>query len=195
MTRKYLCLLMILLMAMLTAACSETEPEPEETAPTLPAIREEWTPLQQLQDALDQTREQGCYTIRYGTIITRQDDKDEAAQTQSVTPQTPVDLEAIYQYLPQLPSRGDFLENFCNQPLRAVPSNTGVIRYLVSNLEWEEASQLLYGKATQPIYEAPLCQLTLEVDELGRLTGFELEVAGEEEQVTYYISITFAEKA
>ena len=50
----------------------------------------------------------------------------------------------MYEFAPGLPDREDFLSGFCAMPLRAIHSNTGVIRYEIAELDGVTAGALLY---------------------------------------------------
>jgi hypothetical protein len=94
---------------------------------------------------------------------------------------------------PELAVRQNFLEQFGNQSLRIIPSNTGIIRYELSYLSWEDAEPLLYGDGRDAPFVDAHWTVSLTVDAAGRLSGFEITSEREEETRTVFLSITFPE--
>ena len=191
MTRKCLFVLVILLLAFGVAACKKAAPEQDQTDPTLPDFDVEQSPAQQLAAAVDKTRQQNTYDIRYGVVTTCDGKSEEHSQTQAVSPEKPLDEAVMLAYLPQLPDRQEFLEDFCNRPLRIIPSNTGLLRYQLTELAWDDAAALLYSREPEHDFDGANCEIALEVDAQGRLSRLEIIVEMEAEKRTYFVDMTF----
>ena len=192
MIRKCFCIFLIAILLLAISACVAEKPAEEQFDPTFPTFREDLSPLEQLLEAIEKTKAQGSYEIRYGTTTERDGQIDETAQTQRVTPEKPINMDAMRQFLPLVPDRDGFLADFGNQPLRVVPSNTGVLRFMMPDLQWDEAAQLLYCEPPTENFGDALCEIALEVDDEGRLSQFELIMDGEE-RVIVFITLTFPE--
>lgn len=194
MTRSYRFVIAALALCLMLSACADA-PAPETTDPgypTLPSFPQQQSPAQQLSAAVDKTKAEKSYGIQYGIHRQIGAETSEDSHSQAVTPEQPLDWNALYGQLPQLPEDSGFLERFCQRPLRAIPSNTGVIRYVVADLTGEDAQVLLYGKSSQTIEKANWT-VALEVDAAGRLIGFEMISEGEEEIQTVFLRISFPE--
>ena len=189
MTRKFGYILAAVAVLLALAACGSQSPAPTEPDhPTLPTIPQSQTPAQLLAAAIAGTEAAEAYDIRYGY---RTAEDQEQAHTQSVSSQHPLDREALTQALPELPDRDDFLEQFCNRSLWAIPSNTGSIRYQLGDLTWEDARSLLYNQTRDNPFEGAQWTITLETDASGRLSGFELTGVLEGEAKTTFFSIAY----
>lgn len=193
MIRKFFVVIAVVLLTVCMTACKQDVPEPEQSYPTLPEFDVNRTPAQQLEDAIDKTQQQNTYEICYGMVTAREGQSDEASRTQKVTPQQPLDRDALIAYLPLLPSREGFVADFCNSPLRIIPSNTGTIRYQLSDLEWKDAAAMLYGQAPEGDFSEALCEIAMEVDAQGRLSRLEIVLNQDDEELTVFLELTFAE--
>lgn len=191
MVRKWFMMLTILLLALSLTACKPAPPEQEEVYPTLPEFDQTQTPAQQLSSAIEKTGLQNTYEVRYGIITSRDGQTDEIARTQSVSPDQPLNRTALSEYLPMLPNRDGFLSDFCGSPLRIIPSNTGVLRYQLSELDWETASAMMYTGPMQSEYENMLCEIALEVDGDGRMSRVEIILSLENEKQITFLEFTF----
>ena len=193
MTRKIGYLLVPLALLLLMAACQPKYEEPEVTDPTLPSISLDQTPVQQLAAAIEKTEAEEKFDIRYGIKTRVGEETAEDVHSQTVTEDQSFDRDRMWGKAPELAVRQNFLEQFGNQSLRIIPSNTGIIRYELLYLSWEDAEPLLYGDGR----DAPLVDahwtVSLTVDAAGRLSGFEITSEREEETRTVFLSITFPE--
>lgn len=195
MLRKYLCILAVLCLVLTVSGCKKEAPEQgqEQSYPTLPEFREDQTPVQQLTAAIAKTREQGKYDVRYGTKRTRDGQTEENSLLQTVTVQKPLNLDGMYEYLPVLPRKDSFIQEFCEKKLRVIPSNTGILRFQMSQLEWEDAWQMMYDQKPENAEDPAECEIAFEVDGAGRLSGFELTMTMTEETWTVFVTVEFPE--
>lgn len=194
MLRKYLCILAVLCLVLSVSGCKKEAPEQEEQSyPTLPEFREDLTPVQQLTAAIEKTRQQGKYDVRYGTKRTCDGQTEENSLLQAVTVQKPMNLDALYEYLPTLPRKDGFVQEFCELKLRVVPSNTGTLRFQMSQLAWEDAWQIMYDQKPEMEEDPSECEIAFEVDGAGRLSEFELIMTMGEETLTVFVAVTFTE--
>ena len=189
MTRRLRPVLAAVALLLTLTACTTQEQLPTDPEPTLPSFPLDQTPAQKLSAAIGMTAAEETYDIRYGTIVDTQED----AYTQAVSPSSPLDRAQMNVQVPELPDNADFLEAFCNSPLMISPSNTGIVRYFLQNLSWEEARSLLYLQER----EAPLADaewtIAIEVDGAGRLCNFEITADGEGESRSVFVTLTFPE--
>lgn len=196
MIRKYLCILAVMCLMFSASGCKTAQPQPQEQPyPTLPDFQEDMTPLQQLTAAIEKTRGQGEYEVRYGTNTVRDGQVEENSRLQSVSLQNPLDRDDMYEYLPLLPQKDGFLEEFCGRSMQVVPSNTGILRFQLADLEWEEAWQMMYDREPEGEFPQERCEIAFEVDAAGCFSGFEIIMTQEEETVKVFLSITFPEDA
>lgn len=193
MTQRYRYFFVILVLALALSACASQPEAQVPSHPTLPSFPQEQTPAQQLSAAIGKTKAEVSYSIRYGSRVSSGEDRTEDADSQEVSPENPLDREAMYEKASFLPNRTDFLEAFCALPLRAIPSNTGVIRYEVSELSREAARELLYNDAPEWAAEEGLCSVCLEVDAAGRLSKFEITIETPLETMILFLELTFPE--
>lgn len=189
MTRRFGCFLAAVVLLLTLAACNNQhlESPTEPSGPTLPSIPLEQTPAQMLSAAIARTETEESFEIRCGVRTAA----GVNAFTQAVSPDRPLDREALHAKAPELPDREDFLEQFCGRSLTVTPSNTGTIRYQLAGLSWEDAQELLYIKGRMAPLEDALWDVTLAVDEQGRLCEFELTGQREEECRSAFLTITF----
>lgn len=195
MIRKYLCIFVVLCLLLVASGCqaAQSGPASEQTQPTLPDFQEELTPLQQLLAAREKTQSHGSYEVRYGTRTVQNGQTEEKSQMQNVTTQKNLNLDAMYEYLPELPQKQSFLEEFCSRSMEIVPSNTGRLRFQMSGLTWEETWPMMYHQAPDSQLEQAECEVAFEVDAYGRLSDFELIMTMEEETRMVFLSIAFTE--
>ncbi len=111
--------------------CQDKTPQPTEpTEPTLPTFDDTATPKDQLQSAFDKLKGKKT-TVSYGMGL----EEPKLTATQ--------DMEEIRDLVPN----EDFLEDFCNLGLMAIPSNKGTFCYQVTNLTPEQICQLLCDRS------------------------------------------------
>lgn len=194
MTRKYLYVLAALLLALALSACTQQQTEAETSYPTLPSFPEEQTPAQQLSAAIGKTASEESYVIRYGTVTSSGEETMETAWSQDVSPAQPLDRDTVYEKVAYLPTCEDFLESFCSRSLRAVPSNTGVIRYQLTDLTWEDVCSLLYKEIPEGDFEDARCAVVMEVDAAGRFSRLEVTMETENDVFTAFLSLTFPDE-
>lgn len=190
MTRRICVLLAVLLMITLAACTPKYEIE-EAECPTLPSFSQELTPQQQLESGLGKTENEPEYEIRYGMICKSGEETTENEQVQRVDPNGLLDRQLMYEQLPYLPNNEAFLQEFCNRRLQAVPSNTGVIRYQLTDLGWEDAHALLYARTPEAVPEEGVWGIFMDLDANGRFSRLEITVEMEEELFTAFLRITF----
>ena len=188
MTQRFGCILLAAVLLLTLAACKTQYEEPTgPTEPTLPSVPLDQTPAQQLSAALHKTGAQDRYEVRYGTRNAAGENTD----TQSVSQSRPLDRDELYAKAPELPDREDFLDQFCGRSLMVNPSNTGVIRYLLMGLSWEDARSLLYSGEREAPLEDAIWTVTLTVDGEGRFCEFEFTGQREGESWSAFLTITF----
>ena len=127
--------LRILLLTMVLLVCLngckvESPQHTEPTEPTLPTFDNTTTPKEQLQSAIDKLKGKKI-TVSYGMGL----DEPQPTTTQDLA------------VLQELVSNEDFLEDFCNLGLMAIPSNKGTFCYQVTNLTPEQICQLLCDRS------------------------------------------------
>ena len=176
--------------ALLTLAlcgCASEYTQPTSTFPTLPSVPLEKTPLEQLTDALTAAFAQDTYTVTWSQV---QSDSVSggAERSQSVTAEAPIDWQVIYSEIPLLQLADSFPEAFCSSPLRIIPSNTGIIRYQLSDLSRTDALHLLYGRDLEAEFDT--CQVAIETLE-GLFARLELQFTTGETVVTYYLTFDY----
>lgn len=148
MNKMILSLLLALLTAFILSSCDQGPVTDEETYPTLPSIQQNKTPLELLTEAIEKTKNAAAFTVRYGQIAKSGDETAGETFTQSVSADQPFDTDALYADVPDFPTNEGLLSDFCALPLRAIPSNDGTIRYVLSELTVEELNALIYGQST-----------------------------------------------
>lgn len=187
--KKLLALLLSVTLAASFLGCArEEEQAPEATAPTVPTLSGEETPLQLLTAAAEKTKGASAFCLDYTLtnetgsyqLQTEQDGSFQAlgsrvcdGQEQLLWYQDTVCYEKTGEDVTrreqetafraaQVPEQLDFLrqrqgllEAFCDFPLSISPSRDGSFRYLVSGLDWEAFSKLLYGAVTEAPEQAP----------------------------------------
>ena len=195
MTRQYRLIWVALALLLTLTACS-TQPEAQvPSEPTLPSFPQALTPEQQLSAALDKTVAEECYEIVYGTRTLADGETVEDKQTQSVSKPNRLDREHMYAHIPGLPDREDFFSLFCAMPLRAVPSNTGVIRYEVPELDGKAAGHLLYKDSRTMDPADGLWTVALTVDAAGRFSGLEIIGETQTETIILFLELSFPENS
>lgn len=194
MIRKYLCILSVLCLILLAAGCKKEQPATEQSYPTLPEFREDLTPLQQLSAAIEKVRAQRVYDIQYGTKVNRQSQTEENSRIQNVSPEKALDRVSMMDFLPYLPQKDGFLDAFCNNSLRIIPSNTGLMRFQLSDLTWEQTAQMMYDQIPEGAPDQASCEIAFEIDAHGRLSKFEVSMTMDEETLTAFLSISFPEE-
>jgi hypothetical protein len=164
--------------------CAPEYTLPTSTFPTLPSVPLEQTPLEQLTAAMSAAFAQEAYTVTWGA------DPEGAEHSQSVTAEAPIDWSAIYGEIPALQLADSFPEAFGSSPLRIIPSNTGIIRYQLSDLSRADALQLLYGGDSEAEFDT--CQVAIETLE-GLFTRLELQFTAGETVTTCYLTFDYPE--
>lgn len=191
MTNKLFPVLLALLMLLASTGCQAETNLIEDTYPTLPSVQTDKTPLQQLEDAFTAAAAD-VHTIQYGTLRQTGSETDEDLHSQTVSDTQPFDRAALYANLADFPDNDNFLRDFCDQRIQVVPSNTGIVRYQLTNLTWEAARQLLYDQPHESTYAQALCTITIDLDEQGRFTRLEIVFTGENTVTTLFLSLTFS---
>lgn len=193
MTRRFGYMITACALLLALSACTASPAGSEPSYPTLPSFPQEQTPAQQLAAAIDKTRAAKSYLIQYGTRTCLGEEITQEDASQSVSQDSPLNWDEILIKLPGLAIHEGFMEAFCGRPLRAIPSNTGIIRYEVSDLSWEDARELLYADNRETENPEMRWTVALVVDAAGRLSEFEITSEGEGETRTVFLSITFPE--
>lgn len=191
MTRSYSILMTVVAICLLLCACAPTQELPEPSEPTLPSFSLEQTPFQQLSAALLQTKAEESFDIRYGTRTQAGEEITEHANSLTVSEDQPLNWETLYAALPELPDREDFLERFGAEPLRVIPSNSGVIRFETDQMSAQEAWELLYSDGDSQ--GDGVWSVALAIDAAGRLREFEITAQREDEIRTVFLSLSFPE--
>ena len=193
---KKLLMIFLLTAVLMLSACTQPDADMQDTIPTLPSIQASKTPLELLTEAVDTTKNNSTYTIVYGTITTIGEDTTEDLHTQQISPTHPLDWDALYTAVPDFPTNKNLLSDFCAGPLRAIPSNTGTIRYERTDLTHAEMDLLMYDQASET-EDHTIGTAAIEVDENNHFTRIEflLEHYGAngalQRAVTIALSITF----
>lgn len=193
MTKKCLFFLPAALLAAALTACAPQVTAPENFVSTLPSFHEEKTPLQQLEAAIAAAESAPSATISYGTIRTSGEDRTEDLHSQTVSETRPFDRDELYAAVAYFPTNEAFLQAFCSSPLRAIPSNTGIIRYQLTDLSWDNAASLLYGVSADAPMEQAVCAVSMDVDSEGRLCRLEVTMETETQSLTLFIQATFSD--
>lgn len=191
MTPRYRYIWAVLALVLALTACSIRPEEPEPSTPTLPSFPQTLTPEQQLSAAMGKTMAQERYEIRYGTRTFAGEEAVEDARSQSVSQGSGLDRELMYEFAPGLPDREDFLSGFCAMPLRAIPSNTGVIRYEIAELDGVTAGELLYIDSRDMEPAGTLWTVAVTVDAAGRFSGLEIIGETQTETIVLFLELTF----
>lgn len=144
----------LLLLILMLTGCAQPAAPTEDTTPTPPSIPTQQTPYELLSATLDKTLAADTLTLE----IT------ESGETLHHTDSPDRLLPHVRQWIPN----EVFLQAFCALPLHAIPSNTGVIRYELSNLTAADLSALLGREITAE----GECAIALEVNESGCFSGF-----------------------
>lgn len=164
-------ILTLLVMVLILSACARITPLPQDTTPTPPSIPTTKTPLELLNEAIANTKSAETYTVQYGITTVAGDDKQETLYTQSVSPSQPLDWDTVYAQVPDFPTNTHLLPDFCSTPLQAIPSNTGTIRYEVTDLSDATMSALLYAQDTR--FADAIGTVAIEVDANNRFARLE----------------------
>lgn len=190
---KRLQFIALLVAVLLCTACARPADTPQDTTPTLPSIQTNKTPLELLTEAITNAKNADNFTIQFGTITTTGDDAVKDLHTQQISPAHPLDWDALYAAVPQLPTNEQFLTDFCSGSLRAIPSNTGIIRYELAELTQSEMDTLMYGQASEtPDPSTLVGTAAIEVDEHNRFTRLELVLERDAQStVTILFSVQF----
>lgn len=169
------------------SACAPAA-EPEDEGPTLPSISKEQTPLEQLEAAIAKTHSAGPCKLRYGVMHKVGEETTEESFSQSGE----INWQKLYGEVPNFPDNPALIRNFCSLPLRVIPSNTGTIRYQLTDLTRQELERLVYAQPRDEEATA-VCALVMDVDADGRLFYFEMSMETEQETVTVFLSVIFPE--
>ena len=152
---KKLLLITLLAITFLYTGCQQTPKETYGTIPTLPSFPTERSPYEILSDALTKTKSAEHLQLEYNR-------NGEVTRVSG----SPADaLAPAMNYV----SNPEFLRDFCALPIRAIPSNTGTIRYELTDLTADQLSALLGIQITAE----DDCSVALEMDGTGCLTRFE----------------------
>lgn len=193
MKRKLLSAVLAAVLVLSLTACAQPLAESEDSYPTLPSFSQEQTPLEQLEAAISNTRSAGECTLRYGIIRKTGDETTEESFSQSLSDAGEPDWATLYSQVPDFPDNTNFISDFCSHPLRAIPSNTGTIRYQLTDLSREDMDRLLYAAPRSEEAVQAVCGAALDIDADGRLCCFELTMETEQESLTIFLSVTFPE--
>lgn len=193
MRKRYCFLLVAALLTGIFTGCAPKNDLPENTIPTLPSFPQEQTPLQQLEAAIQKTTDAETFTITYGTTTTAGDKVEEITRSQVVSAAQPLDRDDLYEVAQLLPSNENFLQEFCSLRIRAVPSNTSVIRYQVTDLTHADANQLLFCRAMYRDADSTTWSIAMDLDGQGRFSYLEVTAVSESETISAFICITFPE--
>lgn len=161
----------LLATAVIFSACAHPNDVPQDTTPTPPSIQTTKTPLELLTEAVTNTKNAGVTCVQYGIISTTGDDKQETIYTQPLSPDHPLDWDTLYAQISDFPTNKNLLSDFCSKGLRAIPSNTGTIRYEVTDLTSADMSALLYGQPADS--QNHIGTIAIEVDANNRFTRLE----------------------
>lgn len=182
--------LTLLATAVILSACARPNDVPQDTTPTPPSIQTTKTPLELLTEAVTNAKNAGACTVQYGTITSTGDDKEESFYTQPVSPDQPLDWDTLYAQVPAFPTNKLLLSDFCSKSLQAIPSNTGIIRYEVTDLTDAEISALLYGQSADTTNI--IGTIAIEVDANNRFTRLEfISEFDTQHTVTIFLSLKF----
>lgn len=183
---------LLLVMVLILSACAGPVNAPQDTTPTPPTIQTTKTPLELLTEAVSNTQNAGACTVQYGIVTTAGEDQQKTLYTQALSPEHPLNWDTLYTQVPDFPTNEHLLPDLCSKSLQAIPSNTGVIRYQVTDLTDAEMSALLYGQAgdNQNITGT----VAIEADASNRFTRLELiwELDAQN-TVTIFLSMQFSE--
>lgn len=160
-------LLFILTLLLTLTGCTAPAEPTLATIPTPPSIPHEQTPSQILSAALDRTLSAPSFTVEYRV-------NGQPVATQSVIAGEACEPAA------ELIRNPNFLADFCAMGLRAIPSNTGTIRYEVTGLTADDLSALLGIE----IAAGEDCSVALETNEKGYLTRFEYQAGPSSGSIT-----------
>lgn len=175
---------------LLTLTACRSEPDtPEDEFSTLPSFPAELTPLEQLREAIRATQNSGNRTVRYGTIRKTGDKTEEVTYSQSVSDTRSFDREALYEAVELFPSNEDFLQDFCSRRIQAIPSNTGVVRYQLTQLSYSDAQQLLFARALFRQTDDSVWSVHIDLTD-GRFSRLEVTVDTGEETLTAFLYVT-----
>lgn len=158
MKKLFFIFLLVLTLALVGCSQAPAATEAAATIPTLPSVPTEMTPLEILTAALDKTGSARSCTVEYG--------KQEDVHTQSVTAHAPFDTAALYAEIGDFPTNENLLADFCAQSLRAIPSNSGTVRYELSGLTPAALAELMYGSDSPAFDDFPdgVCTAAIVVD-------------------------------
>ena len=193
---KNLLTIFLLTLVLMLSACTRPVAETHPTIATPPSIQTSKTPLELLTQAIENTQNADSFTIEYGIITTTGDDAAKSLYTQQISPEHPFDWDALYTSVPDFPTNEHLLSDFCSGTLRAIPSNTGTIRYERTELTHPEMEQLMYAQSSER-EDHTTGTAAIEVDKNNRFTRieFQLESYGADgalqRTVTVLLSITF----
>jgi hypothetical protein len=147
--------------------------------------------LELLTAAMDNTKKTDTVTIQYGTITTAGEDTSKKLHTQQISPTHPFDWEALYTAVPNFPTNEHLLSDFCSGALRAIPSNTGTIRYERPDLTPKEMDLLMYAQSSEPEdHDEAVGTVAIEVDKSNRFTRMEFTLERYKEDGTLHSAIT-----
>lgn len=193
---KKLLTIFLLTLVLMLSACTRPVAETHPTIATPPSIQTSKTPLELLTQAIENTQNADTFTIEYGTIITTGEDSTKNLYAQQLSPEHPFDWDALCTSVPDFPTNKHLLSDFCAGPLRAIPSNTGNIRYERTDLTHADMNLLMYAQSSET-EDHTIGTAAIEVDEHNRFTRLELilEHYGTDDTlqstVTISLSITF----
>lgn len=190
---KKLLLTFLLTAVLALSACAQTAAGAQPTIPTPPSIQTSKTPLELLTEAVDNAKNAGPCTIQYGTVTTTGEDTIENLHTQQLSPEHPFDWDSLYTSVPDFPTNEHLLSDFCSGSLRAIPSNTGTIRYELTGLTRSETDTLMYGQVSEAEYLPNVIgTAAIEVDADNRFTLLEFTLERYTADDTLHSTVTIA---
>lgn len=190
---KKLLFLSILTAVLILPACARSSVQWQDTTPMPPTIQTSKTPLELLTDAVTNTQNAGQRAVQYGTITTAGEETTKSLHTQTISADHPLDWATLYQQVPEFPTNESLFADFCTQNLQAIPSNTGTVRYELTDLTGPELEALMYGQVTEST-DVPdaVCTAAIEVDKDNRLTRLEFKLEqNEQNAVTFVLIVSF----
>lgn len=188
--------LFLLAAVLVLSACARPSITWEDTTPKPPTIQTSRTPLDLLTEAVTNTQNAEACTVQYGTITKTGEDTSKELYIQNISADQPLDRDILYQQVPDFPTNEHLLSDFCSQGLQVVPSNTGTLRYELTDLAAPELDALMYGQTTEAT-DAPdaVGTAAITVDENNRISRLEfvLEYSAEH-TVTIVLIVSFPSK-
>lgn len=195
-------LILIVAVLLLTGCAGEQDPDLTLTYPSLPELPTQQTPLQQLTDAIDKTRELDRFVLSFGQEdLTRQQvekaadgsytslltvpdgqqificgtDRYTLDPPEHTTADQPFTAQQVFQEAYALVHNPNFLQDFCAQRLIASPSTDGSFRYSLTELTAAQLYALIHGQEHEGELPEAICSATIDIDVQGRFTAIRFE--------------------